>query len=910
MTRTIGAAAAAVAVATMAVSLAWAGEAETRRVLRVGAYAQDITPTHLPCFVSGGYFNAKADKVYHRIYCRSLVIDDGSGPVVIATMDNTGAFRPLLDEVKRLASKETGIPVERMTIASTHTHSGPAVRAATRALDPDPDYVKEVPGMMARGIIRAYKNMRPARIGWAKIDADDFTFCRRWIARSDRKPANAFGGQDLAKMHPPRAGTDYIGPSGPVDPELSVLAFQTTDGRTLAVLMNFSQHYYGAPKLSSDYQGRVCTFLEERLGGEKHDPPFVALFAQGTSGDLARHDYHGKGRGSFGGLDDYSNKLVDKAMEAYKAIEYRDWVPVRFAQRKLKIPYRVPTPEQLAWAQKTVAKMGERPRNIAQVHADEILLLKGAEAPEMIFQAIRLGDVGITAMPFEVYAITGLKLKARSPLPFTFNMSLANGDRGYLPPPEQHALGGYSTWIRRMSMGPEVEPLTVETELQMLEEVSGKKRRDPAETDGPYAHLVMNSGPVAYWRLDEFEGDLALDHTGAGHHAKVEPMAAHYLPGPEGVGFCGPDAFNRCLHLATGRLTVDLPSVGDEYSVEMWFWNGFPNGARPVTVWLFCRGPDGEEGAPGDSVGISGLSKEPPGVLGVYNGGKLRTNLLGGPVVREKTWHHLVFVRRGKGVQLFLDGSAKPVVAGEVEITYPAGCTRFFFGGRSDHAANLEGKLDEIAVYDRALSPSEVRMHHLQATYPQTPSSADFRKMEGALPGEAAVRPKKPRRLLVLDRANGFYHPTIPLATRAIQLMGERTGAFRATVRHGYDALAPGQLAEYDGIVLNNTSNWKISADQKKALIEYVRGGGGLMAIHAATWNFHDWPEGQEMLGGRLVGHPWHDAGTWAVKIDEPDHPLCRSFHGKGFWITDEIYMFGKEYSRCRAVRNVCRLEG
>lgn len=97
--------------------------------------------------------------------------------------------------------------------------------------------------------------------------------------------------------------------------------------------------------------------------------------------------------------------------------------------------------------------MGERPRNISEVHADEITLLEKAEAPEMIFQAIRLGDVGIAAMPFEVYSITGMKLKARSPLPFTFNMSLANGDDGYLPPPEQHALGGYSTWIRRMSMG-------------------------------------------------------------------------------------------------------------------------------------------------------------------------------------------------------------------------------------------------------------------------------------------------------------------------------------------------------------------------------------------------------------------------------------------------------------------------
>lgn len=728
-----------VAVVPLAPARGEPSKAET--VLRVGAHAQDITPSHLPCLVSGGYFNAKADKVYHRIYSRSLVIDDGSGPIVIATMDNTGAFRPLFDEVKRLASESTGIPPERMMIASTHTHSGPAVRAATRALDPDPQYVKEVPGMMAEGIVQAFKKMVPARIGWAKTDAAGFTFCRRWIARSDRKPGNPFGGSDFARMHPKNTATDYIGPSGPVDSELSVLAFQTTDGRPLAVLMNFSQHYYGAPKLSSDYQGRVCTFIEERLGKDEYDPPFVGLFTQGTSGDLARPNYHGDGRGGFAGLDDYSNKLVDRAVAAYETIEFRDWVPVRFAERKLTIPYRVPTSEQLAWARETVAKMGESPRNMSEVHADEVTLLETAEPPEMIFQAVRLGEVGITALPFEVYSITGLKLKARSPLPCTFNVSLANGDRGYMPTPEQHLLGGYSTWIRRMSMAPEVEPLAVDTELQLLEEVSGEKRREEAETDGPYAHLVLNAKPVAYWRLGEFEGDVAKDHTGAGRHAKVEPAVAHYLSGSERVGFCGPDAVNRCLHFVTGRLMVDLPNIGNDYSVEMWFWNGFPNDARPLTAYLFSRGPEGSPGTPGDHVGISGASSEQPGLLGIYNGDRVKTSLRGGPVIEKKTWHHLVFVRRGKGVEIFLNGSMTPIVSGDVEVTYPPGCTQFCFGSRSDRFANLEGKLDEIAVYDRPLSASEVHMHYRQSEHAQTLSRADLESIDPSLPTESPVRP-------------------------------------------------------------------------------------------------------------------------------------------------------------------------
>lgn len=426
----------------------------------------------------------------------------------------------------------------------------------------------------------------------------------------------------------------------------------------------------------------------------------------------------------------------------------------------------------------------------------------------------------------------------------------------------------------------------------------GTPTKHPIETDGPYAHLVMNSEPVAYWRLGESEANSARDHTGNGHHATVAPMTTHGLSGPEGVGFCGPDTVNRCLHFGAGRLTVDLRDLGNDYSVEMWFWNDPPNNARPDIAWLFTRGPEGDAKAPGDGVGIVGTSSEKPALLGVDCGEGTGRCLNGGPAIRPETWHHLVFVRRGKQVELFLDGATKPIVSAEAEITYPAGCSRFCFAGRSNHAANLEGRLDEIAVYNRALSPSEVRMHYRQSDYPHTPSLADFRKMEQMLPEHATATSARPRKLLILDRANGFYHPTIPLANRAIALTGERTGAFQTTIDHEYKLLTPERLAQYDGIVLNNTSNWKLSADQKKALIDYVRGGGGLMAIHAATWNFADWPEGQEMIGGHLVGHPWHDTGTWAVKIDEPDHPLCRCFGGKGFWINDEIYMFGHEYSR------------
>jgi len=50
-------------------------------------------------------------------------------------------------------------------------------------------------------------------------------------------------------------------------------------------------------------------------------------------------------------------------------------------------------------------------------------------------QTFRVGDLGIAALPFEVFTKTGLEIQERSPFKDTFVIELANGRLGYLPPP-------------------------------------------------------------------------------------------------------------------------------------------------------------------------------------------------------------------------------------------------------------------------------------------------------------------------------------------------------------------------------------------------------------------------------------------------------------------------------------------
>jgi type 1 glutamine amidotransferase len=212
------------------------------------------------------------------------------------------------------------------------------------------------------------------------------------------------------------------------------------------------------------------------------------------------------------------------------------------------------------------------------------------------------------------------------------------------------------------------------------------------------------------------------------------------------------------------------------------------------------------------------------------------------------------------------------------------------------------------AVVAVAFSPNGQKMASAGAdgtlrhwTVPLPPlAAADLVKLTAAVPARASVAPKKPRKVLVFWRADAILHKGgVPAANKAIELMGKETGAFEAHFSRDYEVLDPKVLAGYDAIVLNSTAHIVIPDEaKKKALLDYVAGGGGVVGIHAAIDMFRSWPEGARVVGATFGGHPWHPDGTWSVKLDQPAHPLLRAFGGKGFKMHDEFYELAEPYRR------------
>lgn len=167
----------------------------------------------------------------------------------------------------------------------------------------------------------------------------------------------------------------------------------------------------------------------------------------------------------------------------------------------------------------------------------------------------------------------------------------------------------------------------------------------------------------------------------------------------------------------------------------------------------------------------------------------------------------------------------------------------------------------------------------------------ELEKMEQVIPAEAKAKPARPRKVLVFWLCKGYFHESIPVINKAIEIMGKKTGAYEVATSDDMNMFDSNKLAEFDAVLFNNTTKLEFNEpSRRQAIMDFVKGGKGIIGIHAATDNFYDWPEAAEMMGGLFIAHPWTAGGTWAIKNAEPSHPLNAAFKGEGFKIRDEIY--------------------
>ncbi|HUP80886.1 MAG TPA: hypothetical protein VM260_20215, partial [Pirellula sp.] len=256
------------------------------------------------------------------------------------------------------------------------------------------------------------------------------------------------------KMNPPTGSSDLVEPVGPIDPSVSMIAVREPSGRMISVYSAYSLHYVGGVgdgHLSADYFGMYCDALKRLQRNGEGDSPFVAMMANGTSGDINNINFRQPRprKAPYEQMRTVAEDVAEKVNRAIGELQWSNHAELAASYRELPLEWRKVDESLMAWAQTTEAKGADvnKKADPAPIYAARVKRLSMA-SPETKapVQVLRIGNIGIGSSPCETFAETGLEFKKRSPFKNSFMVELAHGYYGYLPTPRHFELGGYETW--------------------------------------------------------------------------------------------------------------------------------------------------------------------------------------------------------------------------------------------------------------------------------------------------------------------------------------------------------------------------------------------------------------------------------------------------------------------------------
>ncbi|WP_020468127.1 hypothetical protein [Zavarzinella formosa] len=422
---------------------------------KAGAFAQDVTPKKFPISVNGNFSDVQATAAHDPLHARCLVLDDGTKKLALVIVDSCMIPRELVLDAKTQAEKLTGIPPENILIAATHTHYAPTLGGVFQS-EPSEEYVKFLATKIAEGIKTAHDRREPAKLGFGRSSDPTQVYNRRWKREQALIPPDPFGNTtDQVQMNPGHQAKGLLTNAGPVDPEICMVAVQTAKGEPLALFATYSLHYVGGfPALSADYFGAFAERIKQLVAPENKE--FVGAMFNGTSGDVNNINFDAPPAKAGPGerIRIVSESVAKNTETGYRKIEYNAAPTLDSKIKELMLKVRKPAAKDVADAKETL-KDWDGKKNLVgskNVYAREtIKLVDFPDEVPVTVQVMRIGDIAITSMPCEIFTEIGLDIKKTSPFKKTFTVCLANGYNGYLPTPEQHALGGYETWRARSS---------------------------------------------------------------------------------------------------------------------------------------------------------------------------------------------------------------------------------------------------------------------------------------------------------------------------------------------------------------------------------------------------------------------------------------------------------------------------
>ena len=424
--------------------------------MKVAFYESDITPP-LGCYIPGHYRDVRAVDVADRMYAKAVVIENCDSLAAIVCVDAVTIPPEMHDIVCQRVFEYTGITSDKVCICCNHTHSGAPIESTPDiGCFADNAYKDVFFRLAADAIILAYKRLGGAEAFFANNEVSGFAFNRTFIL------------DDGSYVTHGRGKTNIVANFGKLDHELGVIMFER-EGKPIGAVINYSCHQCCMNQLCNHYSGDFASVISKELK-TVYGNEFVSIFLEGCCGDVnhVNPDINVPIPDTL--YIDIGKKLASAVQDAMKYAKPTTG-DVNVVKKAITIPKRMPDNEEMLNKIKEYLDMN----NIIRMRNMLYYTSANKTSEETVFiQAIRIGDTCIYALPGEIFAETGLKVKAQSPFKYNLVSELTNTRTGYIPP--KRAFGEhdklYETSLCFDSyFVPEAEDILIDTALELAKKL-------------------------------------------------------------------------------------------------------------------------------------------------------------------------------------------------------------------------------------------------------------------------------------------------------------------------------------------------------------------------------------------------------------------------------------------------------
>ena len=418
----------------------------------VGFSRIDITPTEsVPLSGFGNTSRRMSGPVLSQLYATCLAFSDGEKTILLFTLDFAG-FDDKCDEVLRPAiSQATSVPMEQIHLSCSHCHSSPDM--SNLSVPSIPRYNKQLEARLVLAAVEAMQDLAYARIYVSSVETEGLNFVRNYVRQDGSYCGSNFGNL---------SDSPIVDHESEADRELQLVYF-LREGKANVILANFQGHPHRLaggkdPTVTADIVGFFRDELERRTG-------CLVAYATGGSGNensVSRLKEEMAAKQPY----DHGKILADYAVSAFRHFKEVSNVGVDAVTLELELPlnhtqdHLVPEAEkiQALWLEhndtRLCAQAGAPFGINSPYHAGAIIRKsKQGKHFRVSIHALRVGDVGIAVVPYEMYDANGLQVKKGSPFALTVIATCSNTAKGYVPSALGWEHGGYSCDTTRFCPG-------------------------------------------------------------------------------------------------------------------------------------------------------------------------------------------------------------------------------------------------------------------------------------------------------------------------------------------------------------------------------------------------------------------------------------------------------------------------